>query len=222
MSFLGSFTGADQAKDLRRAKGAADTALKTGVDTANQDYTNAMAFYSPYAETGNAANTLYANATGVNGPDAARTVAQQFYSSDPFRQANEDFANKQLAQTFNARGSLYGGNAMLAAARGSLERGSTDWNNWLNRIQGQAGQGLNVANAQSGLLQNQGQLNYGAGQTQAGNEINFGNAMAANRNTLTNNLINTAGTVVKAFTPGFGGATAIGNMMAAGKSAFGY
>jgi hypothetical protein len=221
MSFLGSFFGSDQKKDIQRAKVASDAALKTGLNEANTQYDNAMGFYTPYAQTGQAANTLYANATGVNGQPAAQTAANQFYSSDPFRQSNEDFANKQLAQTFNARGSLYGGNAMLAAARGSLERGSTDWNNWLNRISGQAAQGANVAGAQSGVAQGKGQLAYGAGTTQAGNEINFGNAMAAARSIPINNLLGVAGTAVKMFTPGWGGATPVGNAMSGIKGMFG-
>jgi hypothetical protein len=215
MSVIGSFTGADQKRDLTAAKGRADTALKTGFDAGQADYDNAFHQFDQYAGTGGRANAMYADATGVNGQPAYDAAAHNFTTGDPFRQSNEDFANEQLKRTFAARGGLYSGNAMLAAARGSLERGSTDWNNWLNRLQGQAGQGFQAAGAQAGINVGKGDMAMGYGQTQAGNEINFGNAMASNRGTLMNNLTGLAGVGIKAFTPGWGGATPAGNAMKA-------
>jgi hypothetical protein len=212
MSVLGSFTGSDQKGDLQNAKRQSDAALAQGYNTATGDYTQARGYFDPYAQTGNAANAMYANATGVNGQAAYNQAAQNFTTGDPFRQSNEDFANQQLLKTFNARGSAYGGNAMLAAARGSLERGSTDWNNWLNRLQGQSQQGFQTAGAQAGITTGMGNLATDYGNTQATNDINFGNAMASNRNTLTNNLLGVAGLGLKAFTPGFQGDTPIGNI----------
>lgn len=220
MSVLGSFTGSDQKRDLTAAKGRADVALKQGFDTGQADYENAKGYWSPYAETGGKANAMYADATGVNGQPAYSAIASNFATGDPFRQSNEDFANEQLKRTFAARGQTYSGNAMLAAARGSLERGSTDWNNWLNRLQGQSQQGMQAAGAQSGITVGQGDMAMGYGQTQAGNEINFGNAMASNRGTLMNNLTGLAGVGVKAFTPGYGGSTPVGNAMNYGKQAY--
>jgi hypothetical protein len=214
LSFIGSFT-----KDIKRAKGAADDALKTGLDTGTSQYEAAKDYYVPYTETGGKANAMLADALGLNGRPAYQDVVDNFMG-DPFRQSNEDFANKQLANQYNARGGLYSGNAMLAAARGSLERGSVDWNKWLDRLTGQQSGGFQASNAMAGLTQGQGDMAYGYGQTKAGNEINYGNAMAATRNIGINNLLGVAGTAVRGFTPGWGGATAFGNMVNAGKTAY--
>lgn len=192
MSILGGLTGSAQKADITAAKGRADAALREGYDTGRADYSAASDRFQPYADTGGNAMRMYADATGVNGQPAYNAAAGNFATGDPFRQSNEDFANEQLKRTFNARGATYGGNAMLAAARGSLERGSTDWNNWLNRLQGQGQQGFQATAAQAGIGTGMGDMAMGYGQTKAGNEINYGNAMASNRNTLTNNLVSIA------------------------------
>lgn len=202
MSVLGElwdgFTGKSQEKDLQQAKAKSDADLTDGYGAGQARYDQAKTYFAPYAETGGKANAMYADATGVNGQPAYDAVAKNFMTGDPFRQSNEDFANEQLKKTFNARGSLYGGNAMLAAARGSLERGSTDWNNWLNRLQGQAGQGFQAAGSTAGLTAGQGDMSVGEGTTRAGSEITYGNAMAGNRNTLMNNLMGVGDLAVRA------------------------
>jgi hypothetical protein len=200
MSFLGSFLGYDQQKDIKSAKAASDVALKTGLDTGTAQYEAAKTYFDPYAASGQAANAMYSSAIGLNGQPAYQQVVDNFMG-DPFRQSNEDFANKQLANLYNAKGGLYAGNAMLAAARGSLERGSTDWNAWLDRLNGQQGVGYQAASSQAGLTQGQGDMAYGYGQTKAGNEINFGNAMASARNIGINNILGAAGTVAKFVAP---------------------
>lgn len=220
MSILDEFTGKAQQGDISRAKGQADAALKTGYDTGQADYTGASGRYDQYAQTGGNAMKMYADATGVNGQPAYSAVAGNFVTGDPFRQQNEDFANQQLMKTFNARGAAYGGNAMLAAARGSLERGSTDWNNWLNRLQGQSQQGFQATGAQAGIDVGKGDMAANYGTTQAGNDINYGNAMASSRSTLMNNLVGLGGVAIKGATPGYGGTTPIDNAMRYGRSVY--
>ena len=76
-----------------------------------------------------------------------------------------------------AHGQLNSGNAYMAAARGSLERGSQDWNSYLDRLHGLGSEGaqigqqaagirMNGANALSGYAQQHGQNmgnSYGQG-----------------------------------------------------------
>ncbi len=203
MSIIGAFTGADQQADITAAKGKADAALAAGNTAEQAGYGHAIDQFAPYSQTGTRANAMYANATGVNGQPAHDAAAKGFATGDPFRQQNEDYANEQLKRTFAARGGTYSGNAMLAAARGSLERGSTDWNNWLNRLQGQAGQGFAAAGSTANLMAGQGNAAMGYGQTVAGNEINYGNAMASHENDAFTNTIsglNAAGNVIGAVT----------------------
>jgi hypothetical protein len=190
--------------DIQAAHAQSEKDLAQGYDAGQNDYSSASDRYTPYAQTGGNAMKMYADATGVNGQGAYDTAAHNFATGDPFRQQNEDYANQQLLKTFNARGATYSGNAMLAAARGSLERGSTDWNNWLNRLQGQSQQGFQATGAQSGIDVGKGDMAMGYGQTRAGNDISYGNAMALNRGTLMNNLIGIGGVVAKGAGAGMG------------------
>ena len=123
------------------------------------------------------------------------------------------------------------GAAALASSRANLERGSQDYNGYMNRLQG-LGQEANQANASAASMiygngQDQAHMRYGYGQDlaqnqgqqagyavqqgqqvsgledqytqlRAGNRINFGNAMASNRSTGINNLLNAAGTIASA------------------------
>lgn len=222
MSVIGAFTGKDQQGDITAAKGQADAALKTGFNTGQADYTGASSRYDPYAATGGNAMKMYADATGVNGQPAYQGAVTNF-TGDPFRQQNEDYANTQLMKTFNARGSAYGGNAMLAAARGSLERGSTDWNNWLNRLQGQGQMGMQATGAQAGIDVGKGDMAANYGQTQASNDISYGNAMASSRGTLMNNLLGVGNVAVRGMTPNQSGSSPFGsaaNAMSSAATAF--
>lgn len=190
--FKDTIGGGAAQRDIQAAKGRADSALDTGYNTGRGDYERAGHRFDDYAATGGNAMRMYADATGVNGRGAYQGAVDNF-AGDPFRQGNEDFAQRQLGRSFAPRGMRYSGNAMLAAARGSMERGSTDWNNWLNRIQGQGEQGFRATGAQAGVDTGMGDMAMGYGQTKAGNEINYGNAMASNRGTLMNNLMGLAG-----------------------------
>lgn len=104
-----------------------------------------------------------------------------------------DQSNALLRQ-LNARGNTYGGKAALAGARVGRE----NYEGWLNRLMGQGQQGGQYAGQQASIRMGQGDLDFGYGATKAGQEINFGNAMAQNRNTGINNLLNIAGTATKA------------------------
>jgi hypothetical protein len=199
MGFFGDFFGSSQRKDLQQSKGAADAALQQGYNTAQGNYTNAQGMFNPYAQQGQQANTMYGNALGLNGLDAQKSFGANYAASDPFRQQNADFANNALMRQYNARGQTYGGSTDLAVSRANLERGSQDYNNYLNRLQGQGQQGYQATSAQAGLEQGKGDLAMGYGQTRAGNEINYGNALAQSRSIGINNLLGLAGTAAKAY-----------------------
>lgn len=211
MSFLGSFFGTTQRNDVKRAKKKADAALDAGADLGRAAFGSATDRLDPYAQTGMAGNAMYADALGLNGRPAQQGVVDNFMSH-PFRDQNGRWADDAMLRTFAARGMGDSGASRLAVSRANLERGSQDWNRWLDRIAGVGQQGLTASGTQAGLDAGLGQAEFGLGTTRAGNEINFGNAMAASRNTGVNNLLGLAGTVVSGFTPGWGGGTAFGNM----------
>lgn len=211
MSFLGSFFGSTQRNDIRRAKTAADAALDTGAAAGRDAYGTATSRLDPYAATGAAGNAMYADAIGLNGQPAQQGVVDNFMH-DPFRDENGRLADDALVRSFTARGMGDSGASRLAVARGNLERGSTDWNKWLDRINGVGTQGQAAATGQAQLDAGLGNMEFGLGTTRAGNEINYGNAMAGSRNIGINNIMGLASTAIGAFTPGWGGTSAAGGL----------
>lgn len=216
MGFFSDFFGGSTRSDLRKGKKASDAALTAGDQAATAAYGNAMARFDPYSQSGINADKMLSDAIGLNGQAAYQGVVDNFMG-DPFRKSNEDFAQEQLLRHWNGVGASRGGAAALAAARASQERGSTDWNNWLDRLTSAKGQGLQVAGAQAGIDTALGDQKFALGQQRASNEINYSNAMAASRNIGINNLLGVAGLAVKAMTPTPAG-SAFGNAMKTVKS----
>lgn len=221
MGFFQDLLGSSQRKDLKQAKAQADTALQTGTQQGNAYYDAATGTLQPFVQGGTQANDLYLNAIGVNGQDAQQQVQDNFLT-DPFRAQNGQLADEALVRSLNARGASRGGLAALAVSRANLERGSEDYNNWLNRLQGASTQGASAAGAQAGVQTGQGDLNFGAGQQKAANAINYGNAMAQSRSIGINNILGIAGLGIAGFTPTKTGATAFGNIGNALKSGYNY
>lgn len=137
----------------------------------NQGTDAAVNALTPYMQQGGQANTLYGNALGLNGVDAQRSFGENYAASDPFRQQNSEFATNALMQSLNARGLSGSGYAANAVAEQSLRRGSQDYETYLNRLQGQQGQGLQAAQQTAGFQANRGAAN-------AGIDTGYGNARA--------------------------------------------
>ena len=201
---LDGFTGKAQQRDIQAANAQATTQLGQGRDAALQQYGTARDMFNPYAEQGARSNALYGDLTGANGVDKYKAGMAGYAGSDPFRDQNADYANNALMRQYSARGQS-GGNAGLAVARAQTERGATDFNTYMQRLQGQGQQGLQATGAQSGITTGMGDISNGYGQQMAGNAINYGNAMAGTRNILGNNLMGLAGVGLKAFAPQIGG-----------------
>jgi hypothetical protein len=166
--------------------------LQAGYDEAQPYYDEAFDLFTPYAEQGQQANQLYGHAIGL-GTDEEREAAQSRFFSDPAMQSILGDQSNALLRQLNARGNTYGGKAALAGARVGRE----NYEGWLNRLMGQGQQGGQYAGQQASIRSGQGDLRYGFGATKAGQEINYGNARAENRNTGINNLLNVAGTAAK-------------------------
>lgn len=219
MSLIGSFTGSDAKRALDSSKAAATGYLNSGetnaLNATKAGYEQGQGYLNPYAQNGGRANALYADATGVNGADTQRSVMQNYAGSDPFRQWNMDQTSRMIAQRGAAQG--FGGSSgttQLALTRAGLERGSQDWQQYLQHLQNQSGQGFQAAGQQAGYANAYGNNNAniigGFAQQHAGNEINYGNASAANSNVLAQNILGAGALAAKAFgvggfAPGGGG-----------------
>lgn len=216
---VGSFTGSTAKRAANDVYQSSTRVLQEGrdrgLDALNQGYTQARGYLDPYAQSGTQANNLYGTYLGLNGADAQRSALAGYAGADPFRQYNEDMANKGLARQFNRMGMLDSGNFRMAAARANLERGSQDYNNYLARLAGLSQQGAGAAGQLGNFAMNNGQgvagLWNGYGQNQAGNEIQHGNALAQASGIFGNNLMKLGGLGVALMTGnpgmslGFGG-----------------
>lgn len=199
------FGGSGARRDLQDANQRATANLQQGWDQGSQEVRQGtqqgIGYLNPYMQQGGQANALYGRFLGLNGAEDQRAAMGQYQTSDPFRQSNEDMGNRALSRRYAGMGMLDSGASRLAMSRANLERGSQDYGNYMNRLAGAGQQGMGAAQAAGGMASNSGnllgQMRFGLGQQQAGNDISFGNAMAANRNTGMQNLLGVGGVVAR-------------------------
>jgi len=212
-SLLGSFTGANQKKYADQAYQQSSAALQGGYDQGREQMerynTQAKGYLQPYATQGGQANQRYGTYLGLNGADAQRSALAEYAGEDPFRQHNEDMATRAMSRRFNQMGMLDSGNSRLAMSRAMLDRGSQDYEAYLNRLAGIGQQGYGASSAMAGmdssLGNNLGQMRMGLGQQQAGNSIQYANARSAADSILPNNLIKLGGIAASLYGGGLGG-----------------
>lgn len=214
MGWWDDFSGASGRRDINRGVADANRLLTDRESTAagqlTEGFDTARGYIDPYATSGRQYQGVYDDLMGLNG-DEARARGQGIITSDPLWSGALAQQSQAAQRALNARGLGGSGTAALAGQRVLLE----NYNNVLNRYQQGGQQGMAAAGMGADIASRYGSdragLTYGVGQQLAGNRINQANAMAASRNTLTNNLLGVAGVAVNAFAPGFGGSAA-GNM----------
>ena len=207
-SLFGSFTGANQKKYADQAFQQSSSALQGGYDQGRaqmeQYNTQAKGYLQPYAQQGGQANQRYGTYLGLNGADAQQGALAEYAGHDPFRQHNEDMATRAMSRRYNQMGMLDSGNSRYAMSRAMLDRGSQDYESYLNRLAGMGQQGYGASSAlasmDSGLGNSLGQMRMGLGQQQAGNAIQYANARSAADSILPNNLIKLGGLAMQAYT----------------------
>lgn len=195
MGFFGSFFGDDQRADISRANKQANAALDSGYKSQQGYYGQAADAYAPYTQTGQQANTFYANALGLNGADA-RAGAESTITSDPLWSGKFALDSNNVLKAYNARGLGTSGAALEAGQRSLYE----NYGNALDRYASLGAQGLGAASGQAGVYQGQGQNAFNYGATKAGNDIQYGNALADSRNIGLNNILGVLGTGIQAYT----------------------
>jgi hypothetical protein len=218
---FGSLTGGTQQRYLDQANRQATGFLQQGQRDAEghlrTGYGEAQGYLTPYGDQGRRANALYSQAIGLDGAGARRNFLSQYAGADPFRQFNDDQASRSLSRRYAAMGMGGSGAMALGLGRAQLERGSQDYENYLNRLAGAAGQGQGIAGQQAQLASGHGGqmagLAGGFAQQHAGNAINYANARAQNAGVLMNNLMGLGGLAISAYT-----GMPVGGMRGAGSS----
>jgi hypothetical protein len=206
MSFFGSLFGSDQRKAIKQSSATASKALQQGYDTGRTDITGyadkAQGYLDPYLQGGGQANALLASYLGVNGPEA-QAKAMADFQQDPGYQAQFNAGGGALDKSATARGGLYSGAQMKGLQDYGQQFARTAFNDRINALSGFSGQGQQAAGAAAGLASQTGQslgnMSFGFGQQKAANAINRGNALAQAANIGPQNMLNLAGTAMKAF-----------------------
>lgn len=205
MGFFGSLLGTDAAKaanaaaaDTYKKQQAAVQGLNTYADTVPGAYNQIASGYDPYTGAGNAALKQLMAGLGLGGAEGSQAFTTA-YQSLPGYQSGLDTGTTAAERALNAGNFGQSGRALK-----SLYRYGSDYENqrsgdYLNRLSGVAGQGLQATGAQAGL-QGQGL------QTQAGlRQSAFGGD------------INSAGTIGQGMVAGEQAKqTALGNLMSTG------
>lgn len=202
-----SFTGQGAVKAAKQGEQQANALLQQGQTAAtghyNTGYNSALGRINPMLQSGTAANDLYANHLGVNGAPAQQNAMSSWQISPGYQYLlNERM--RGLNARANAGGNYYSGAALRGAGDAHQAMMSQEYQNYLNRLGGYAGQGNQMAQYAAGLdTQNAGNLAnlaYGVNQQMAGNAINRSNAEAQASGTLFNNILGLGSMAVSAMT----------------------
>lgn len=215
MGLWDAFTGAAQAKTIKKGSQQAQNALMTGYNTAggalDTSYDTARGYVDPYVGTGTRYQQRYDDLMGLNG-DEARTAAQGVITSDPLWSGQLAQAQNAALRNLNARGLSGSGTAALAGQRVLLE----NYQNMLNRYQQGGQQGLAASGMGADIASRYGSaragLDYGNAQQLAGVHQSTANALAQAQGILPQHLMGLASMAISGFTPGWGGTSAFGNM----------
>jgi len=146
------------AQAMNAAKGATDSAYQMARgDLTGNDY------YKTWAGNGGAANTMYANALGLNGA-SGNTAAQSAFQTGPGYQWAVQQGLNALNRTAASRGQLASGNQSMALMDYGQNQANQQWQNWLNSLNGLSSQGLTAAAGQTGQQNQLANLDYGYGK----------------------------------------------------------
>lgn len=163
--------------------------IGAGKDREQGFYTGARdasrGYLEPYAQQGQAGQTAYTNALGINGA-TGRQEALGMYGQgfNPWLGDQVNRAQMLGDRRAAATGQFGSGANALARARVGAEMGGQDWQNWIGHLQGVGQQGMGAASALSGnewqYAQGMGGAERAATQGLVGNNTQLGNALAAN------------------------------------------
>jgi hypothetical protein len=211
MGIFDNFSGGASRRDINRGYQQGQGRFAQAGQTYGDQYNRAQGRYDQYAQSGQQANSLYGNYLGLNGGDAQRD-AFSGYQESPYANFDRDRITQASMRANNARGTGGSGVEALATSRALREYGTQGLNTYLDRLQGQQGMGLQVANAQAGNDMRYGdQMGQLAGQ-RAGLDTQRASALAGTRSMGLQNAMGIAGLGLSAFMPGAAGLSAAGSL----------
>lgn len=163
-SFLTGMLGLDSGKATSKAAGQnvdylaglirrGTNYINTGEQKSGDYLTQAAGQFQPWQQTGTAANSMVANALGLNGAEGNAAATGAFQTSPGY-----DFNLNQQLQAAErgaaAGGMTASGNLLTALQDRASGVANQEYGNWLDRLIGQSGQGLQAAGGTAGGLTN--------------------------------------------------------------------
>lgn len=219
MSFLGALTGSDAKKYANQAAAENSSQLSQGYTNnqgyENTGYTNALARFSPYAQTGQQANTAYGSMLGLNGAGAQQNAFSQYQQYNPMWNANLQNVMQAQDRRAAATGQFNSGINALARGRIAQEQANANYQDYMTRLGGLQQQGLGVAQAQAGLdTSHSGNMQNIENAFRSGNiqnSTNKYNALSAANQAGFQNMLGLGSLGISAFMPTATGQSAFGN-----------
>lgn len=169
-----SIYGANKAASVQEA--AANKAAgiqQQALDYQKQNYNAASGNLQPFINTGTGANNLLASFYGINGTDPAlgQNALAAFAKSPDYQFAKTEGINA-LDNSAAAKGGALGGNQLRAVTEYSSGLATQNLNNYLTRLTGLSGQGIQAG----GYL---GQIGTGVGSQVGASANNIANSTMA-------------------------------------------
>lgn len=159
MGFLGALTGSDVGKATKAAanqnkglitnfQNTGNNIINTGEAKSEGALNSAIGAYQPWVTSGGAANTMYANANGLNGADG-NAAATSAFQAGPGYQFAMDQGTQAALRGASAAGMLNSGNTLTALNEYGQGVANQEFNSWLDRLNGMSTQGLQAAAGQA-------------------------------------------------------------------------
>jgi hypothetical protein len=176
--------GASDAEDaLKGGKKHGLNSLKKAQNQYTPEYRAAAEAFSPYQQTGGAANSMYGNALGLNGQQGYDAALGAFNQGPGFQFAL-DQANQNVLRNNAATGGLASGGTLQALSDRAQGMQNQEYQTWLDNLFRGSGQGLLGAQGQSQALQNLGQQIGQTGAQKADVHTGAAGALATNASNL--------------------------------------
>lgn len=139
------------ARDQYAKQQAASADLKAYGDTLPGQYAGIASMYSPYTQAGNSSLAMLLNGLGLNGAEGSAKFTDA-YRASPGYQNGLQTGLEGVNQSANARGMLRSGATDKALYRYGSDYENNRSGDYLTRLMGLQGQGLQATGAQAGTL----------------------------------------------------------------------
>jgi hypothetical protein len=173
----------DAASELQKGKGEGLNSAKKAQKQYTKSYTGAADAFSPFQQSGVAANAMYNNGLGLGGQEGYDAALGAFHQGPGF-QFGLDAANQNIMRNNAALGGLASGgtyNQLGAEAQG---RQNQEYQGWLDNLFRGSGQGLQGAQGMASALMGLGGQQANTGALKAGIQTGAAGALASNASSL--------------------------------------